>query len=137
MTPHYNTCDVYSFWCPVVTICALLTTNGWVDRQMDGRTPDISAAVLKVQAVLIRSIGEIHRYITTDACHSLVQSTVTSRLDNANVPLHNFPKSLLYRLQIVQNTCAWLVIRKSRMHSISPVLVELRVKSSVQSHPLH
>ena len=45
----------YSLWCPVVTICALLMTDG----QMDGWTDecwkkmgDISAAELKAQAVL-------------------------------------------------------------------------------------
>jgi hypothetical protein len=73
----------------------------------------------------IRSIGRIRRYITTDACRSLVQSMVTSRLDYANVLLHNLPKSLLNRLQMVQNTCARLVTRMSRRSHITPVLIKL------------
>jgi len=73
----------------------------------------------------IRSIGKIRKYITTDACRSLCQSTVTARLDYANVILHNLPRSLLHRLQLVQNTCARLVTRTRRRDNISPVLVEL------------
>ena len=73
----------------------------------------------------IRSIGRIRDYITTDACRSLVQSTVTSRLDFSNVLLHNLPKTLLCRIQLVQNTCACLVTRTKRRDSISPVLKEL------------
>jgi hypothetical protein len=73
----------------------------------------------------IRSIGRIREYISTDACRALVQSTVTSRLDYSNVLLHNLPKSLLRRLQLVQNTCARLVTRTRRREHISPVLIEL------------
>lgn len=73
----------------------------------------------------IRSIGRIRNYITTDACRSLVQSTIISKLDYCNVLLHNLPKSSLRRLQLVQNTCARLVMRTRRRDSISPVLVEL------------
>jgi hypothetical protein len=73
----------------------------------------------------IRSIGRIRDCITTDACRSLVQSTVTSRLDYCNALLHNLPKTLLRRLQLVQNTCARLVTCTKRRDSISPVLKEL------------
>ena len=73
----------------------------------------------------IRSIGRIREYISTDACRALIQSTVTSRLDYSNVLLHNLPKSLMHRLQLVQNTCARLVTRTRRRDHISPVLREL------------
>ena len=73
----------------------------------------------------IRAIGRIRDYITTDACRSLVQSTITSKLDYCNVLLHKLPKSTLSRLQLVQNTCARLVTRTKRRESISPVLIEL------------
>ena len=83
----------------------------------------------------IRLIGKIRKYITTDACRSLCQSTVIARLDYANVLLYGLPKSLLRRLQLVQNTCARLVTRTRRRESISPVLVELHwlpVESRIQ-----
>jgi hypothetical protein len=73
----------------------------------------------------IRCIGRIRKYITEDVCRSLVQSSVTSRLDYCNVLLHMLPKSLLNRLQLVQNTCARLVTRTSRRDHITPVLMSL------------
>ena len=73
----------------------------------------------------IRSISRIRKYITTDACRTLVQSNVTSRLDYCNVLLHNLPDFLLNRLQLVQNTCARLVTGTSRRDHITPVLIEL------------
>ena len=42
----------YGFWCPVVTMCALLTTDGrmdgWMDRHQT-KTGDISAAEMKAE----------------------------------------------------------------------------------------
>ena len=73
----------------------------------------------------IRSIGRIRNYISEDACRSLVQSTVISRLDYCNVLLHNLPQCPLHRLQLVQNTCARLVSRTPRNSHITPVLISL------------
>ena len=73
----------------------------------------------------IRSISKIRRYITVDACHSLIQATVTSRLDYGNVLLHNLPKALLRSLQMVQHASARLITGTSRRSHITPVLVEL------------
>ena len=55
----------YSLWCPVVTICALLTTNRQMDVWMDGRRTkmgDISAAEMKAQAVLKSATHHIIAY---------------------------------------------------------------------------
>ena len=73
----------------------------------------------------LRCVGRIREYITTDACRSLIQSTVTSRLDYCNVLLHNLPKNLLNRLQLVQNSCARLITGTRRHEHITPVLIEL------------
>ena len=58
-------------------------------------------------------------------CRTLVQTTVISRLDYANALLIGVPKTLLYRLQLVQNSCARLITRTKRWDHISPVLVKL------------
>ena len=73
----------------------------------------------------IRKIGRIRHYITTDACRTLVQAMVTSRLDYANVLLHGLPQTLLGRLQKVQNCAARLIARSHRRDHITPVLKEL------------
>jgi hypothetical protein len=73
----------------------------------------------------IRNIGKIRRSITTDACRTLIQASITSRLDYANVLLYGLPRSLLNRLQRVQNSAARLVTRSRKREHISPVLVQL------------
>ena len=83
------------------------------------------SSIIKTCYHQIRSIGKVRKFITVDACRSLVQSLVTSRLDYANILLHNLPKSLVNRLQLVQNTCACLITRTSRRNHITPILVDL------------
>ena len=83
------------------------------------------SALVKSSYHQVRCVSRIRDYITAEACRSLVQSTITSKLDYCNVLLHKLPKSLLHRLQLVQNTCARLVTRTRRRDSISPILVQL------------
>jgi hypothetical protein len=86
----------------------------------------------------LRNIGAIRQYITTDACRTLVQATVTSRLDYANSLLYGIPQTLIGRLQRLQNSAARLVARTRRREHITPVLsslhwlpVEYRIKFKV------
>ena len=73
----------------------------------------------------IRQIGNIRQYLTTDATKSLVNSLVTSRLDYCNALLSGVPKTILNKLQNVQNTAARVVTRTSRNCHITPILKEL------------
>ena len=73
----------------------------------------------------MRNIGRIRRYLTDDACRTVVQSLVTSRLDYANVLLHGLPNTIISRLQRVQNTAARIIARIPRCEHITPVLKQL------------
>ena len=73
----------------------------------------------------IRKINRIRRFITQEACRSLVQAWVTSRLDYANVLYFGLPKSLLGGLQRLQNSAARLVTRTRLREHISLVLQDL------------
>lgn len=73
----------------------------------------------------IRNIGKIRKCLTTDACRTLVQANVTSRLDYANSLLYGLPDTLLCKLQRVQNAAARLITRTQRRDHITPVLMEL------------
>ena len=57
------------------------------------------SAVTKSCYYQLRLIGRIRCYITADACKSLVQALVISRLDYANSLLHGIPQSQTDRLQ--------------------------------------
>ena len=73
----------------------------------------------------IRKLGRVRKNLTTEACKTLVQATIISRLDYANVLLHGLPQSLLERLQRLQNSAARLISRTRKYDHITPVLVDL------------
>ena len=71
----------------------------------------------------IRKISSIRRYFTVDAVKTLVQATVTVRLDYCNSIYTNLPMKNIHRLQITQNPVARLLSRTPRYEHITPVLV--------------
>jgi hypothetical protein len=73
----------------------------------------------------LRNIGRIRPYITTDACKTLVNSLVTSRLDYANVLLCGASNGALGKLQRIQNTAARLITKTKKYDHITPVLHSL------------
>jgi hypothetical protein len=73
----------------------------------------------------IRNIGRIRSYITKDACKTLVNSLVTSRLDYGNAMLYGLPANLTNKLQRVQNTAARIISRAKKQDHITPTLVTL------------
>ena len=83
----------------------------------------------------LRNIGRIRHYITEDACRTLVNALVTSRLDYGNALLSGVPDNVLSRLQRIQNTAARIVTRTPKACHISPVLKMLHwlpVKERIQ-----
>ena len=73
----------------------------------------------------IRGISSIRRYLTVDEVKTLVQATVTLRLDYCNSIYTNLPMKSIHRLQITQNSAARLISRTPRHEHITPVLVQL------------
>ena len=80
----------------------------------------------------LSNISRIRRFISKDACRSLVQAAVTSRLNYANSLLYGVPQYLIDRLQRVQNAAARVVCCISRRDHITPALVSLTVISPEQ-----
>ena len=74
----------------------------------------------------IRNIGLFRKYINDEACKTLVQATIISRLDYGNALLYNIILSLTNRLQRrVQNCAARLVAHTHKREHITPVLFQL------------
>ena len=70
--------------------------------------------------VICRSVESMVYGVT-----SLVQATVTVRLDYCNSTYNNLPMMSIHRLQITQNSAARLISRTPRHEHITPVLVQL------------
>ena len=97
--------------------------GAWLDSRMDMEWHVYS--VFKSCFGQIRRISHIRQFLTTDATKFLVNSLVTSRLDYCNALLYGVPKTILNKLQNVQNTAARIVTRTSRFSHITPILKEL------------
>ena len=72
-----------------------------------------------------RNISRIRRYLTDEACKTMVQALVTSRLDHGNVLSHGLPNTTISVLQRVQNTAARIITRTPKRDHITPVLRKL------------
>ena len=79
------------------------------------------AAMCRSSYYHLRAISRIRDFITTDACKTLVQSYVISRLDYGNAILTGLPGYLIKRLQLVQNSAARLITRTPRTDHITDV----------------
>ena len=73
----------------------------------------------------LRNISRIRKYLTKDACATIIHSLVISRLDNLNSLLYGLPDSTLRKLQLIQNQAAKLVVKKKKYDHITPILIEL------------
>ena len=73
----------------------------------------------------IREISSIRSCLTTDATKTLMCSYVLSRLDYCNSLLYGCDKTLVNRLQMVQNAAAKVIFRKKKYDHVTPLLKEL------------
>ena len=73
----------------------------------------------------IRCISQIRRFLTTEATEALVNAYVTSRLDYCSSLLYGVNRSLVLKLQRIQNMAARVISRTSKYDHITPVLKEL------------
>ena len=70
-------------------------------------------------------IGKIRRYLDRNSCAMLINGLFTSRLDMCNSLLYGLPKSLIDRLQKLQNRAARILTYTRKYDHISPILKSL------------
>ena len=73
----------------------------------------------------LRRISSIRRLLTTEATATLVSAFILSSIDYCNSLLSFCPRSLILRLQKVQNNAARLILGISKREHISPHLASL------------
>ena len=73
----------------------------------------------------IKNIWKIRKFISFEACETLVHAFISSRLDFCNSLLYGMPKYLIQKLQRVQNAAARLVSGCHKHDHITPVLYRL------------
>ena len=73
----------------------------------------------------LRNISKIRKYLTKESLKVLIHAFVTSKLDYCNSLLYGLPKSLLRKLQSVQNSAARIITLSRKYDHITPVLTQL------------
>lgn len=73
----------------------------------------------------LRKMFRIRKYLTDDACKTLVQAIITSRLDYSCALFHGLNKYHLTQLQRLQDTAARLVCKAARYDSAEPLREKL------------
>ena len=73
----------------------------------------------------LRNIGNIRKYLSTEAATNLIHAFISSRLDYSNSLLTGLPDSEIKKLQKVQNNAARILTRTKKYDHITPVLKNL------------
>ena len=70
-------------------------------------------------------ICNIQKYLTTDACSTLILGLCISHLDYANALYYRLPNKTISHLQRLQSMCAKLTLRKFKYDSTTDALLQL------------
>jgi len=81
--------------------------------------------VIKSVYYHLRQVSLIRKHLTREACATLINATVTSRLDFQNGLLAGLSDKTLHRLQVAQNNAARVLARAGRREHITPILSSL------------
>ena len=81
--------------------------------------------ICKTSFYHLRNIARIRKFISFKTTETLVHAFITSKLDNCNSLLFGLPKTLLNKLQSVQNAAARLITLSRKHHHITPILIDL------------
>ena len=86
---------------------------------------DHISAICQSVHLHIRSIGKVRKLLCFDACATLINALISSRLNYCNSIHYNLPDTKIGRLQIVQNQGARILTSSPSREHITPVLKQL------------
>ena len=95
----------------------------WLDENLE-----LSCHINKITAhcfKLLKDIGRVRNVLSDSNTESLVHSVITNRLDMFNSLFVNINKSLINKMQKVQNAAARLVKKMPKRHSVANTLHQL------------
>ena len=73
----------------------------------------------------LRRIGQLRKYVTTEAAEKLIHAFISSQLDNGNSLLFGLPDYQINRLQRIHNTAARILTLTDKYTHITPILESL------------
>ena len=79
----------------------------------------------KVAWYTLHNIKRVRSLLTREACETIINLYVTSKLDYCNCLLYGVPAKMLERLQKVQNSAAKTIARVPRRDHVTPILADL------------
>ena len=73
----------------------------------------------------LRNISRIRKCLSLEVAKQVITSLVLSRLDYCNSLLFGVPSTIIYKLQLIQNTAAKVIFKKRKYDHITPWLKSL------------
>ena len=116
--------DVVVGDCTIKSVCSVRNLGAYFDSQMSMQE-FVDNKCKSVQSQ-IRKIYCIRKYLTKESCISLVQGLVTSKLDYANGLLAGINKSLIHKLQILQNSAARVIMQARKFDHTTEIRRQLK-----------
>ena len=95
----------------------------WFDEHLNMQTHVNN--ICRSSFYYLYNIRKIRKYLTRQSAEILIHVFVTSRLDYCNSLLYSMPKSLIDKLQRVQNAAARLTTNPHKFCHITPILFDL------------
>ena len=86
---------------------------------------DYISSVCRSTYFHLRNIGRIRHLLCHHATAPLIHALIPTRLDYCNSVLYNLPKSIILRLQIIQNQASRILPRTPRRDHITEVFIDL------------
>ena len=86
---------------------------------------DFISSKCKAGWYTLHNIKRVRSLLTREACETLINAYVTSKLDYCNCLLYGVPAKMLERLQKVQNSAAKTIARVPRRDHVTPILADL------------
>ena len=83
------------------------------------------SSIVKGCSYHLRNIGRVRPYLSTEACKTVIQGLVISKIDYCSALLVGIPQNQIKRLQIIQNKAARVISRSPKADHITPILAEL------------
>lgn len=74
---------------------------------------------------LIKDIGKVRRYLSSNDLKTLINSFTISRIDTCNSLYYGISSSELNRLQMLQNSCARLIFGRRKFDHVTPLFKDL------------
>ncbi len=109
--------------CTVKAVDSVRDLGAYLDKHMSMDSHiDLKCRTAFMQ---LYNLKRVRKYLTREACETLVHSLIFSHIDYCNALLYDIPQYQLNKFQRIQNMAAKLIFQQPKFSHVTPLLKEL------------